>query len=233
MIDYNYGITFDSWTQFAANHVGFVYALEAQESLKNSYDDLFADLGRAFFVSKSLSLRPSLGVEATWFSFKGNAQFSNGKLEGFSFEKNDNVNGTLWGGLGLAALKKVSETKSVGVGPRVALDTKYYLCNGFSVYSNGSGALLFSYFKQNSRTTYSLKQKNQKIVINNFHCVIPTAKIDLGLRYDSNMFCDTQRVAIALGYESVYYFDSYGYSTVKGFGGVAMYGVNLKLRWDF
>ena len=40
LIDYNYGISYDSWTQFSANHVGFVYALELRESLKNSYNDV-------------------------------------------------------------------------------------------------------------------------------------------------------------------------------------------------
>lgn len=233
LIDYNYGISYDSWTQFSANHVGFVYALELRESLKNSYNDVYWDLGRAFFVSKSLSLRPSLGVEATWFSFKGSAQFSNGISTDFDFSANQNVNGTLWGGLGNGVLKKISSTKSVGVGPRLGLDTNYYLCNGFSIYGNGSGALLFSYFKQNNKTTYSLKPNNQKIVINNFHCVTPTAKVDIGLRYNSNVFCDTQKIGISLGYESIYYWDVFGYSTVKGFGGLGMYGVNLKLRWDF
>jgi hypothetical protein len=229
----NYHLLYESFQEYTGDHVTFQYAEQARKSLKNAYNDVYLDLGRAFFVSKCLSIRPALGVEATWFSFKGNTSYTGGSSIEFAFDPVKNVDGTIWGGLGSGALKKSSRLKSVGVGPRLGLDTKYYLCNGFSVYGNGNGALLFTYFQQNSKTTYSLQPNNKKILENNFHSVIPTAKIDMGVRYDANISCDTQRIGVALGYESVYYWDSFGYSTIKGYAGVAMYGVNLKLRWDF
>jgi hypothetical protein len=229
----NYQLTYDSFQDYTADYVTIQYAEQAREDLKNAYNDVFIDLGRAFFLSKCLSIRPSLGVEATWFSFKGNVNYTGGNSVEFDFNPVRNVDGTFWGGLGSGALKKSSSLKSVGVGPRLGLDTKYHLCNGFSIYGNGNGALLYTYFQQNSKTTYTLQPNNQKILVNNFHSVIPTAKIDIGIRYDSNISCDTQRIGIALGYESVYYWDTYGYSTIKGYNGVGMYGANLKVRWDF
>ena len=229
----NYHLLYDSFQDYTGDYVTFQYAEQARKSLKNAYNDVYLDLGRAFFVSKSLSIRPALGAEATWFSFKGNTKYSGGNSIEFVFNPAKNVDGTYWGGLGSGTLHKSSRLKSVGVGPRLGLDTKYYLCNGFSIYGNGSGALLFTYFQQKAKITYSLKPNNQKSLVNNFHSVIPTAKIDLGVRYDSNISCDTQRISVALGYESVYYWDSYGYSTIRDYNGVAMYGVNLKLRWNF
>ena len=229
----NYHLLYESFQDYTGDYVTFQYAEQARKSLKNAYNDVYLDLGRAFFVSKCLSIRPALGVEATWFSFKGNSSYTGGNSVEFVFDPAKKVDGTYWGGLGSGTLKKSSRLKSVGVGPRLGLDTKYYLCNGFSIYGNGNGALLFTYFQQNSKATYSLQPNNQKTLVNNFHSVIPTAKIDMGVRYDANISCDTQRIGVALGYESVYYWDSFGYSTLKGYGGVAMYGVNLKLRWDF
>lgn len=229
----NYQLTYSSFEEYTGDYVTMEYAEQAREHLKNAYNDVYIDLGRAFFVSKCLSIRPALGVEASWFSFNGSAQFTGGSSIAYAFDPAKNVDGTYWGGLGSGTLKKSSTLKSVGVGPRLGFDTKYYLCNGFSIYGNGNGALLFTYFQQHSKTTYSLQPNNQKSLVNNFHSVIPTAKIDIGIRYDTNMSCDTQRIGVALGYESLYYWDSFGYSTIKGYSGVAMYGVNLKLRWDF
>jgi hypothetical protein len=228
-----YILTYDSWLDYSGDNVSYVYASKASQHLKNAYNDVYLDLGRAFFVSKYLSIRPAIGLEATWFSFKGNAQFTGGSVVNYAFDPIKNVDGVVWGGFGNGVLRKSSSLKSVGVGPRLGLDSKFHLCNGFSLYGNGNGALLFTYFQQHNNVMYSLKPANSRRLINNFHSVIPTTKIDLGIRYDSNVFCDTQHLGISLGYETLYYWNTFGYSSVKAFGGVAMYGVNLKVKWDF
>ena len=116
----NYHLLYDSFQDYTGDYVTFQYAEQARKILKNAYNNVYLDLGRAFFVSKFLSMRPSLGVEATWFSFKGNTRYSGGNSIEFLFDPAKNVDGTYWGGLGSGTLKKLSRLKSVGVGPGVA-----------------------------------------------------------------------------------------------------------------
>jgi hypothetical protein len=49
--------------------------------------------------------------------------------------------------------------------------------------------------------------------------------------YDAYIMCDTQRVGISLGYENQYYWDiAYVGNQTRSLG---LYGVTLKLQWDF
>lgn len=214
-----------------ANKVFADFATSSNGNLKLNLNDLILDLGRAFFVSKNLSLRPSIGLKATWLTLKGNARFTGG---GVAFS------GTFAGvtysvdGLGANTAYGTINQKLFGLGPRAGVDTKWHLGNDISVYGNVAGALLFGYFKSDSQATYSALPNNILSLSGRWHRLVPTVDFELGLMYDRYIMCDTQHFSISLGYETQYYWQaSYLGANTVGVSGVGMYGVNLKFRWDF
>lgn len=222
-LDQAYALTQDSYIDYKELNVIAVNASEARLQVKNSYNDLYWDLGRAFFVSKWTSLRPSIGLEAAWFSFKGSSMFMGGTEMVYDF-------GTV-GGLGSNTLYTDFHEKFVGVGPRAGLASKWCFCNGFSLFGNLNVALLYSYIQNTGTVGYSGKPLNLSKNIAKFHRLNPTAKFELGVMYDKYIMCDTQHFGISLAYENQYYWDvSYFQSTPRSVG---LYGATLKVQWDF
>jgi hypothetical protein len=223
-LDESYYLTQDSISDFLDLSLISVNAGEARAHVKNSYDNLYLDLGREFYVSKCLSIRPSIGVEAAWINLKSCVKFTGGTQSSFNFYETV-------GGFDCNTLCWNVRSKFTGVGPRAAMNTKWHLCEGFSIYGNANAALLFSYLQHSAKGTYSGKPNNQENLISNFHALSPTAKFELGIMYDAYIMCDTQHVGISLGYENQYYWDiAYIYNQTRSLG---LYGVTLKLQWDF
>lgn len=252
MIEVGAPLTYASAIDFEKDNVIVSYADETRTSLKNRYDNLYLDLGRDFFVSKYLSLRPSFGAEAAWFTFTSNTKFSGGqsaRLPVAQVANNvttspnsenklptsfDYTETRTLAGIGGCNLQTVFTEKFVGIGPRAALDSRWHLGEGFSIYGDVNAALLYGYFKNHLRATYTDQPDNEARARYNYHRLVPTAKFELGVVYDKYIMCETQHVSMALGYENQYYWDVFVPTAYLGMpAGVGMYGVNLKFQWDF
>jgi len=251
MIEVGAPLTYASAINYEEKNVVLSYADETKTSLKNRYDDLYLDLGRDFFVSKYLSLRPSFGAEAAWFTFTSNTKFSGGQEinlpvpqiannvdvatndyqlpDQFSFTQTRTIDD-----IGDCVLQTVFTEKFVGIGPRAALDSRWHLGEGFSIYGDVNAALLYGYFKNNLSQKYGDQPNNEIRAHYKYHRLVPTAKFELGVVYDKYIMCETQHVSMALGYENQYYWDVFVPTAYLGMpAGVGMYGVNLKFQWDF
>ena len=229
-LDQNTNLLYSNKSSLVAANVNSVKANQARINGKNSYNDLFWDLGRDFFVSQYLSLRPSIGVEATWFTLKRNLCFSGGTTEASAIS-GGYVTGKTELGLGTGSLKVFNKQKFVGVGPRAGFASKWHLCEGFSIFGNVNGALLFSYLQQYYKNTYTNQTNNQTTYTNDYHRINPTAKFELGIVYDRYIMCDTQHVGVSLAYENQYFWDVYTLNQIPT--GVGMYGATLKVQWCF
>ena len=240
LIDVFAPLTFDSIVAYEAQNIRGSFANETRMNLKNRYDNLYWDLGRDFFVSKYLSLRPSFGVEAAWFTFTSNVKFTGGVSQSAlvpqtlyvdnELDTSTSAKVTLLNAVGDCNLKTFFKEKFVGIGPRAGLDSRWHLGEGFSIYGDVNAALLYGYFTLNAREQYTGKPQNLSTGYYKFHRLVPTAKFELGIVYDKYIMCETQHVSIALGYENQYYWDVY--KPLRS-AGVGMYGVDLKFQWDF
>lgn len=204
------------------------FATTSSSDLKLRLDDFIVDLGRAFFVSKNLSLRPNVGLKASWITLKQSSRFSGGGIAYSYVVLGSTVHVQ---GLGNGTVYESLEQKFFGLGPRAGMDSKWHLGNDFSIYGNVTGALLFGYFRRDFTFTYSDLPSNIISSNKKWHRLTPTVDFELGLVYDRYIMCDTQHFSIALGYENQYYWDLSYLSGIPT--GVGMYGVNLNLRWDF
>ncbi|MBM3192200.1 MAG: hypothetical protein FJZ63_06095 [Chlamydiae bacterium] len=208
------------------------FALEAESSLSVKFYDLNVELGRDFFVSEYLGIRPSFGLKSTWMALDQHSSFTGG---GTAYTLTDTANASIAiEGLQLSILRSDRNNKMYGLGPRAALNSRWFFGEGFSFYGNASAGLLFSYFKNSYYSTYSTYPSNISNVKYRFHALVPTADFGLGLAYDNYVMEKTQHIHISLGYENKVFWDA-GYlasATTSPFN-VGFYGVDLKIRWDF
>ena len=224
-------LQYSSLNTFVSKNVAFSNAANAKSWFKNSYNDLYLDMGRDFFVSKYLSMRPGFGAEAAWITFKNSIRFWGGTAQSFNILSLGGYTNGYTIDAPFCYLNIWTKQRMFGVGPRASLDTRWHLGEGYSVYGNVNGALLYSYFHNYASVTQEDQPLNEAQVKYNFHRLIPTAKFELGLMYDKYIMCETQHIAFCLGYENQYFWDmNYigAYPT-----GLGMYGVNLKVQWDF
>ncbi len=211
------------------------YSLNATSDLSIDYDNVDLGIGRNYFVSKLLSFRPSIGLQATWLNTQQKIYYTGGNT--FTVPNTPVV----MAGPGVNTTHVKERSRYWGMGPRLGLDSKWYLTNGFSIFGNGSTSLLYGLFHNMSKNWSSSDQDSISIK-DNFHRLVPNLNISLGLAYDKYVYNDKQHVSVSLGYETQYYWranqtlgiddDVDGqYSTISE--DVYFRGVTLEVLWNF
>lgn len=146
--------------------------------------DLNVVLGRNYFVSKYLALRPFFGLATAWIDQQRRFHFveSNGDLI-YLRNRND-----FW-----------------GIGPRIGLDAQFAFCESFSFYGNVAGNLMWGEF----RTDELDKDKTTELVFHdlhyNLHRMVSTTAFGLGFAYETSFLENTYYLMIKCGYESQYW----------------------------
>lgn len=182
--------------------------------------DINLVLGRNFFVSKYLSLRPFFGLATAWIDqhrrFSGHRIFDNLiVLKG----KND-----FW-----------------GIGPRLGLDAQFFFCENFSLFGNFFGDLLWGDFHvkefEDNKTSdfefYNLRY--------NLHRMVPAIGFGLGAAYETNLNGDRYHFMIKAGYENQYWwrqnqlpiFDSLSTAFERWSEDLSLQGLTVEFRLDF
>ncbi|MBM3191663.1 MAG: MOMP family protein, partial [Chlamydiae bacterium] len=87
----------------------FDSCLSANTDFKFTYYNLDLDLGRDYYVSKSLSLHPHFGLKNSWLTLKQNTHYSGGAYLGNNFFEEEDSS-KLW-----------------GIGPSTGINTKWHL----------------------------------------------------------------------------------------------------------
>lgn len=202
----------------------FTHGNYGASQFKFDYDNLDLELGRNYFISRSLSFRPHFGIRNSWIDLSQVVQYTGGVIGVNTFEvRNSN---DFW-----------------GIGPRAGVNSKWFLTNGFSVFGNISGSLLWGYYEVTHEETISNNPQQNYIRIKaNMHRFAPNAQLVLGLAYDKYIYNDKQHIGISLGWENIYYwrvnqalkiddFASDKYERVSE--DASMHGITLNVRWDF
>ncbi len=187
-------------------------------------DNLDLELGRNYFVSRTLSFRPHFGLRATWLDLTQRTNFYGGPVLGDNqllvFDKND----------------------FSSLGPRAGVNSKWYLTNGFSLVGNVSGALLYGYYEVEHNENDTTDLSNSIDLTANMHRFCPNAQMFLGLSFDKYIYNDKQHIGVALGWEIQYFWrinqmlkaDDFASLKYERYSeDVATFGVTLDFRWDF
>lgn len=197
----------------------------AYSSSKVSLDNVDLMLARHYFVSKDLCFKPRFGLKSSWITLEQEVVYEGGQIPSPSI------------------LVVEDQNKFWGIGPEAAIDTKWYLCNGFSIFGNASASLLWGYYKVTHEENLSKDTMIDNVYIKApMHRFSPNMQLALGLAYDKYMNDRKQHITATLGWETIYYFrvnqninmTDDAYQRFNRFSeDVSFQGVTLHLRLDF
>jgi hypothetical protein len=168
---------------------------EAEGRWKVHFSTLDLEIGRSYFLSRYLSLRPHFGVKSAWIHQKVDFNFPLGDQLGSSdvTSQDTKIKNDFW-----------------GIGPRVGAGGKWMFCRHFGLYGGVSGALLWGHFRVREVDAQTLSvspfAQTFKRKLNEDR-IAPTAQLDIGLSYDTIFHFKRCRhhLGLKLGYESQYW----------------------------
>ena len=172
-------------------------------------NQLDLDLGREFFVSKWLTLRPHMGLRTDWI--------------------HQNVNVALTSLSGNAA-SLVEKDRWWGIGIEGGLDTQWGLGGGWSVFGNMTGAVLYGLHEITGTSTAYAEFKNF------YRISHPILDFQLGLRWDNMFYNDRFHLGLDLGWEHHVYFSQNQFPTssnANANGDLTTQGWTFAARFDF
>ncbi len=188
-------------------------------------NQLDLDLGREFFVSKWLSLRPHFGIRSTWLHQKLKAAYKHPIFVGdHAYEVKK---GNHWW----------------GIGPEAGLDTDWGLGKGFSLYGNIAASIEFGFHHLKARDEDKTDEVVNVHFKDSFHVSHPILDLQIGLTWDHMFAHDRFHLGFHAGWEQHIYFSqnqfpyfeddiSIGsYSTNNG--DLTYQGISLGARFDF
>ena len=203
---------------------------DAQTTWNLKLDTIDFELGKGYYISSNLVLRPFLGAKAAW-----NRQMLNLTTHVSQLEEYD--------------LFQTNQYQTAfGFGIRSGINTKYQFCKSWNIYTSSAFNLLSSDI-QNDYRLYSqfepaLVFANDKIK-SRLNTLQPVIELGMGLAYEYYFFDDQYRVLLSLGYEFQYWNNNnfFGQSKLKStiveeptfdkFGDLSIQGLDLKVRFDF
>ncbi len=176
------------------------------------------ELGRNFFISRYLKLRPHFGMKGTWqkqdFPVTGILEIFNTE-ETFFYTNNIDT----W-----------------GVGLRMGLDTSWHFNRCLSIVGDMALSALWQGYRTR-RKVVSVEPAITEVDFSaNCHRINPVIELLLGLRWETWYCCDAYHFSIEGGWEIQWWNDQNHFTTLTGqdlMGDLYMQGFTLKLRLDF
>ena len=208
--------------------VGAATATSAKSHWKLRLNVLDLELGREFYVSKWVTLRPHMGLRTAWIRQKYDVDYRGLTVNGVS--RDVDMKNKYW-----------------GLGVRGGLNTDWGLGGGVSIYGNAAVSILYGFFsvdKDESLQLTSGADFNKIVDLDDFyHVSRAITDLQLGLRYDY-MFCDDRyHFGIQLGWEHHMFFGQNQFIlnvddvatgvTVANQGDLTIQGWTLNVRFDF
>ncbi|MEX0961425.1 MAG: Lpg1974 family pore-forming outer membrane protein [Simkaniaceae bacterium] len=183
------------------------------------------ELGRSFFLSPFLSIRPSVGMKGSWQELDFTIRYR-------QVESVDTIG--QW--------RILFDQNFWGFGPRLGFQSSWYLSKHWSLSANFAAASLWSQFrvKRNDKQaniadpdTPSIRLMKTK---NQFHIVKPVIEMLVGIRYETWFKSLRYHYSFEAGFEQQYWFQQNQlFSTFEesDHGDLQLMGLTLKLRFDF
>lgn len=213
------------------------WANYAKSNYDIDYNTVDLQIGRCYFLSSALSMRPSFGVKAAFIDLKQITRYCGG-----SGDNDDVFCDVQMIALGLDTLRVLETSDFSGIGPQAALQSKWALGKGFSLFADAVGALLYGYFDVDRNESLSSDETSSIDLSANTHKMVPMAQLQSGFAYDIFFDDDHQHLGFRLGYDIQYYWrvnqmiEIYNPSTLKMdrySEDFSLHGLLFDIRWDF
>ncbi len=209
----------------------------ASAKWKLNFNVIDLELGRNFYVSRNLYLRPYVGFKGTWqkqhfdVEMVGTTSFSSGG----------------GGGGNTTVASDGTSTNSVkywGIGLRSGLDTAWHFTKSFSLVGEAAVSLLWEQFKSHRFDTAAFTPPTGGAdlfisninVSDNFHTINPVFELYMALRWESWFCCDNYHLSIEAGWEEQFWNEQNQFVQIAvetREGDLSLQGFTLKFRFDF
>lgn len=174
------------------NFGSFFLAEIAKSQFDANFHVLNLELGRDYFISGNLTLRPHFGLESVWIDLEQIIRYSGGE--------------TADGGLDVNTVRVKDDNDFWGMGPRAGIDSKWFMGYGLNIFGNASAAALYGHVDVDHSERFSLCSADNNISISaNTHRIVPTMQLQIGLGWDRYFNNDKQHVRLRIGYDSTYF----------------------------
>jgi Legionella pneumophila major outer membrane protein precursor len=215
-----------------ADNFGGVPCAKANSHWRLLLNQLDLDLGREFFVSKYLTLRPHFGLRTDWVHQKWNTSYRN-----------------FIGTLPPTKVKVGYEDEWFGMGLEGGLDTQWTLGSGFSLFGNMSGAILYGFHDiefedRDSPAQINTNSKGRYADGDSVYRIShPVLDMMAGVRYDHMFYNDRFHLGLQIGWEHHVYFSQNQFpvftddisqgTLVSNQGDLTFQGWTFGARFDF
>ncbi len=195
------------------------------------------ELGRNFYLSQFLTMRPHIGLKGTWqdHDWKTTSKFANGfdvRVDNQQQQQTQTLTGP-------AQINKHYDVWGIGV--RGGFNIAWYMSKCWSIYGDLSLSTLWTnYHKQTftakvDDTTTGNSRGLANIDNDNIYTCKYIAELELGLRWEIWFYDDNYHFAIQAGWEQQTWINWSAFNELL-YGipnDMSLQGLNLKFRFDF
>ncbi|MBS0621102.1 MAG: hypothetical protein JSS61_06560 [Verrucomicrobia bacterium] len=177
--------------------LGAVQLTESESWYKLNYNVIDLELGRNFFVSRYLTMRPHVGLKTAWLRQKFNMN------EEISVDSLLTVPGTS---------ESKQKQNTWGLGIRGGINTVYHFNRNWGIYGDLALSALWSCVKVKNHTEVASSGfAHDADVIRNrrgFHEVMPVLELGLGLEYMTWFYNENYMLSLQAGWEEQVWFNT-------------------------
>ncbi len=218
----------------AVENVSYTLCTLAKSRINLDFHSIELNLGRDYYISSKVSLRPNWGIKTAWIDLIQDTSYTGGT----PLETQNGLKGNT------IRVKQCSDYW--GMGPRAGLDTRWYMGNKISGIVNLSCAAVYGFFDVSQKETFSAIEQNQISLTANRHAFSPAIQGQFGLQYATYLMDHRHHIAISLLYDAQYWWrqnqtlkfqgQSNGQTPLKYLRtseDLAISGISINGRWDF
>lgn len=191
------------------------------------FNQVDLDMGRMFYVSKFLKIRPHAGLRMAWID------------QNFRVFYKD--------GIGSETYREKDRNDFWGMGLVGGMNTLWGLGNGWAIYADAAVSLVYGSFTLNNNqvetTSVATESSNYFNANQKVKCTRAMTDLALGLRWDRNFSDDRFHIGFNAGWEQHIYFDQNQLiryvddiaktDTVSNQGDLTLQGFAFGARFDF
>ncbi len=196
---------------------------EAHAHWKIEFQTVDVEIGRAYYIAKTLTFRPFFGLKGAWINQEAKFRYRGGFIPHGQ------------------AFRTEFDNDFKGAGPLIGIESNWVLGAGFNFFGDIATALIIGQFfdKQEQRQLDGAKVVDLNT---DFHLLSPTVQIAAGIAWDRNFRRDRLHFGLSAGFETQYWWgqnqseqftDDHFPIYVRGKGDLAFYGLTFRGRLDF
>jgi hypothetical protein len=197
----------DYWLATAACPEAVLMGEEGSDWRLNSFNVLDLELGRDFYISKFLTLRPFGGLKFSWIHQKYKVKYSDIIFVG---DGND-VPPLSLSTIPLGSNVKLDfKQREFGVGLRAGMDTQWYFCKWLGAYGDFALTALWNRFNERREVevnTPSATEFDSEEIKDKVYDVTAVLEIGLGLFFEWAFCDDAYMLSLAAGWEDQIWFN--------------------------